>query len=466
MTKYKVLLITLLFAVSGIAAAQSRIDEPMSLQEKLASVQSVAFLKQIADIAFKNQDWPRYIAAVRRAAELQPYNQRTLFQLAAGYSLAGQRSHAYDLLLQLQQEGLSGDIESEPAFDNIRGHEVYDYIVFLFEENEKPFGEGRVDTTIKQPERIFEALAYDPVRDAMLVGSVRDGAISIVGDDGSLQTLVTADQSNNLAGVFSLGVDAKRDLLWATSANVPPHENAVAGNPIVNRLHKFRLSSGELLETYDMQSEQPQLFSALALAPNGDVFVADRISPSIYRLIDGESELTHYVSVRGKRGFRGLAMAENGHFLYAADPTYGLFAIDLEQQRVIEMTKPKLNLGGIEGVSISGNELVIVQNGIRPNRVLALTLADDGFNIESEQPIEANHPVFEVPTAGFIQGRDFYYIGNSQRGRFDGTGTPLGPLDDLAIIRTNLDFETYEPPKMFDPNKGKPPVGISLPDDG
>lgn len=456
MTKHKLLIALLFIVAAGQINAQSRLDVPMTLEEKLATVQSVPFLKKISDLAFKKGDWPRYIAALRRTAELRPYSQPVLFQLAAAYSLDGQRSRAYDLLLQLQQEGLTADLESEPAFDNIRGHEVYDYIVFLFEENAKPFGNGEVVAQINDAEKVIEAMTFDPARNAILAGSVADGSISIVQDDGSLEPLITADEQNKLAGVMGMGIDAERDLLWVSSATVPANQHAAADGTIVNYLHKFRLSTGQWLANLPSPvTEQPQLFTALVVAPNGDVFVADRLSPAIYRTLEGEDSLIPYVGIPGKEGFRGMAMSDDGHFIYVADQTFGLFAIDLEKERVVEMKKDKLNLGGIEGVAITGNELIVVQNGIRPNRVLKLMLADDGFTIEGEQPLEASHPAFEFPTSGYVSGRNYVYIANSQRARFDATGSPVIPLDPVLILSSSLDFESQEPPRLFDPEKAK-----------
>jgi len=66
-----------------------------------------------------------------------------------------------------------------------------------------------------------------------------------------------------------------------------------------------------------------------------------------------------------------------------------------------------------------GNELIAIQNGIRPHRVVAYRLSDDGVSIEASRTLASNLPEFDEPTLGVVRGDDFYFVANSHWNRFD-----------------------------------------------
>ena len=81
-----------------------------------------------------------------------------------------------------------------------------------------------------------------------------------------------------------------------------------------------------------------------------------------------------------------------------------------------------------------------MQNGIKPNRVVRLTFANDWRAIEKLEVLEANNPVFDEPTLGVVVGNKFYFIANSQWAAIDEDGqlAPDEKLRDPIILRLNL----------------------------
>jgi hypothetical protein len=85
---------------------------------------------------------------------------------------------------------------------------------------------------------------------------------------------------------------------------------------------------------------------------------------------------------------------------------------------------------GIDGLVLHGSDLIAVQNGFRPHRVVRLRLDIARERITAVEILERNHPEFDEPTLGVVVDGAFYYVANSQTGRATPGGRPAttGPL--------------------------------------
>jgi hypothetical protein len=75
-----------------------------------------------------------------------------------------------------------------------------------------------------------------------------------------------------------------------------------------------------------------------------------------------------------------------------------------------------------------------------PLRVVRFQLGGGGERVESARVLEANNPLFNIPTTGAVAGSSFYFIANSQLRSFDPQGDilPHDKLSDVVILRTKL----------------------------
>ena len=69
-------------------------------------------------------------------------------------------------------------------------------------------------------------------------------------------------------------------------------------------------------------------------------------------------------------------------------------------------------LSGIDGLKVSGNSFIAVQNGTRPARIVMMSL-----DVKRAQVLEANWPGLGEPTHGTLVGNRYLFIAN--------TGWPL-----------------------------------------
>jgi hypothetical protein len=115
-------------------------------------------------------------------------------------------------------------------------------------------------------------------------------------------------------------------------------------------------------------------------------------------------------------------LSRDGRRLLVADYALGLVAVDLASgaARPLPFPRATTTLLGVDGLTRQGDALLAIQNGVAPQRVLRLRLDPGESRVEAVEVLESNHAEFDEPTNGVAVGGDFYFVGNSQWGAFDG----------------------------------------------
>jgi hypothetical protein len=72
-----------------------------------------------------------------------------------------------------------------------------------------------------------------------------------------------------------------------------------------------------------------------------------------------------------------------------------------------------LNLGGISGLSYSEGSLLMLQNGITPQRLMRLQLDPAGKEVTEVTPLAIALAEFAAPSFGTVQAGALYYFADS-----------------------------------------------------
>jgi hypothetical protein len=267
------------------------------------------------------------------------------------------------------------------------------------------------------PENIVlpTSMAWDPSREAWLVGDARQGAVHAVKADGSVTNLVTANPENGLWSIFGLAVDAGNNRLWVSSS---ASESQVGFDPVDggrSALLEFRLDNLELVRRYPVPVDgSPHRLGGLVRTAAGDIYAADTILPIIYRLSKGEDRLRPFLAARGMVSLRGVTLSDDDRYLYVADYEMGILVVDLvEREAVTLRAAPTLNLGGIEGLFFKDGHLITIQNGNEPQRIMRLQLGDDGTSVTGVGALAVAQPFFDYPNFGALRGDELVFLANS-----------------------------------------------------
>jgi hypothetical protein len=98
----------------------------------------------------------------------------------------------------------------------------------------------------------------------------------------------------------------------------------------------------------------------------------------------------------------------------------------------------RISLYGIDGLYRHGRELIAVQNGIRPHRVVGLTLSESGLRVTASRVLASGLEQFDEPTLGVVRGDTFYFVANSHWNRFDHDGNLPDDLAGPIVMKLSL----------------------------
>jgi hypothetical protein len=418
-------LLILLFTFSLHAQAPAGTEE----QAVQASIES---LEERSREAFANGDAEAAYEANLQLHELRPLAGDYMHDIVRAAALQDRKTEAYEMMLAMQRQGMSYDFNQTDDTLKIRKTEVYAYINDLMVEAGKPAGEGALAFTLPGRPADFQSMAWDSSRGKFLVGTVEEGSLLAVAEDGSSEVLLQAGKGNGLWSINGLAVDAGRNRLWISSAATAKYKNFLPTDQNHGALFEFNLETLELVQEYFLPIDPlPHELGSLALTDDGHVYVIDRALPVVYRKTPDGDRLEAFVGSKELVSFSDIAVAPDNSRLFVADRVKGVFVVDpVAEQATMLGGLDNLNLSGIEGIEYAAGNLVIIQGTFKPQRLMRLKLAASGSAVESVAPMAVALPQFDQPGIGAVLGNALYYFANSGAGEVD---------DGLLVLRTSLD---------------------------
>jgi len=406
------------------AAKEKPPEDPADLEEK--SRQAYAAGEYL----------PFYIANLK-LHKMFPYVPQYLVNLVRASALLEKYNTAYHYMHTIQQQGLSFDFNSTEDTESIRGTQAYDYLNNLMIEAGKPNGVGTVTATLPGSPQDYAAIAWDPSRDRLLVGTVVGGQLLALAADGSVETLLEADDANGLWSLTGLAVNPETNRLWVATTALPEYGKLSPADRNRSALVELELDSLEIVgRTYVPVGARPHALGSVAVTADDHVYVIDTLAPVVFRKAPGEDRLEAFVSSDRLVGFTDLAVVPDNSRLFVADPVVGVFLVDPRQKHAAMLGGPdNLNLGGIDGIAYADHQLFVVQGGISPQRIMRLELDDAGAQVASVSPMAIALEPFNWPRLAAVQGGDLVYLANQGGGdAADGALVMHTPLDAGAAL--------------------------------
>ena len=411
------------------------LGEPAAAQ--LARITRANDFYTTALAAQRRRDWRTYRADLVRAAALWPESVGLQVRLVGADNRVGDRAAALARLSRLAAQRLRVDL-SNPEFTGLAALPAFAALRRRFAEVERPLGTARTAFVIPETDLIPEGIAHDPESGDFFVSSVRHRKIVRISADGKIRDFV-AEGQDGLWAVLALRVDPIRRVLWATSSALREMADFEADQDGQTGLFKFDLATGKLLGSYLLiDPAEKHTFNDLTLDAAGNVYLSDPRARALYRLPVDRDRLEVLLPPGELVAPQGLALSADGRILYVADYAAGLFALDLTSRRLTRVGAPaEVPLAGIDGLVAVGGDLVAVQNGIEPHRVVRLRLGDRD-RIVGAEILAMNHPAFDEPTLGTVVDDAFYFVANSQWGRINPDGSLPGNLKPLTVLKIVL----------------------------
>jgi len=296
-----------------------------------------------------------------------------------------------------------------------------------------PVGVAEVVVLHEESDFIPEGIARD-AEGRLYLGSIRKGKIVRIDEDA--ETLSTP--VNGHWSVFGMRFDEQGGL-WFASADIAQFEGHEETGNATGLFCLDRDTRQVSLKALLPASEHPQLLGDLVIGGDGELYATDSLSGAVYAY---RRTTNSFEAVAGQGAFgspQGLVMDASGRYLYIADYIGGLFRITLATGTVEKVTvTANATDYGIDGLYRYGDELIAIQNGVRPHRVVAFKLGDNGRSISRARILAANLPEFDEPTLGLVDGDSFYFVANSHWNRFDADHNVPEGLTGPIVLKLTL----------------------------
>ena len=382
--------------------------------------------------AYQQADYPAMVVAAGKALVARPAYPGAMFNLALAQTLNGDHSASLRTLENLLALGVdlgAGDLDEFAAVRELDGWKDYQSQIDALYQ---PVGQAEVAQSYPQADFVPEGIAIDD-DGRIFLGSVRTARLVRLGDAPGMLSEGASHWS-----VFGMRFHADGNL-WFASAAVPQLVG-VGDDAGQTGLFRIDVATGAITRAAVLPPHEPeQVLGDLVIADDNTIYTTDSLSGAIYRYYIDSNEFEVLVK-RGALGSpQGLVLDASGDYLYVADYIGGLYRVAVRDgSRVRLEVAAGITDYGIDGLYRYGDELIVIQNGVRPNRVAALRLSDNGLAITRSRLLAANLEQFDEPTLGVVRGDDFYFVANSHWNRFDGDNNLPDGLAGPIILKVKL----------------------------
>ncbi|MFM7376955.1 MAG: SMP-30/gluconolactonase/LRE family protein [Erythrobacter sp.] len=267
-----------------------------------------------------------------------------------------------------------------------------------------------VFSTLPPEAGLIESVIVTPGADGALASSVSLHTLFALA--GMVEWIeIPVPQAKALSGLASA---PDGDLGWVASSNIDrsaPGPDGFSGLIGLN---------GDMNDPLLIAAPEGVVVSDVTVGPDGTVYASDPLSGGIYRARPDAKALETLAAPDTFRSPQGLAVSADGKRLYLSDYGYGLAVIDLASGAVSRLVSDvPTALDGIDGLWLHQGELIAVQNGTSPMRIIALRLSEDGRRISGHRTLEQAHPDWTEPLGGSIADGALYYVATGQWALYD-----------------------------------------------
>ena len=315
-----------------------------------------------------------------------------------------------------------------------------------------------------------EDLTFDKNSGSFVVSSIRRRGLFRVtlpatGSGECRVSEISLDADARRWPVLAVSADPTRNLLWMTSCAMPgfngfPHEDEGKA-----ALLAIDASTGKTVRRFELATGQPAVLGDMSLGRNdadagaGTVYVSDSLGGGVYR-VRGDLKTAALEKIGGDFfSPQTPALAADGKRLFVADYAIGVAVIDLAHANATGelnyLPHPdSVAVTGLDGMYLSGDSLIGIQNGTEPERIMRFRLNAAQTAIVSGEVVEQSTTRLGDPTHVIQVNGWFYVAANVGWDKVDDHGE-LKPGEHFTAPLL-LRFRE-ESPRLNHPHREKPP---------
>jgi hypothetical protein len=365
--------------------------------------------RQALETARASQDWSASLVSANDQNQLLNGQPDALLELARAKVHTGDLPGAFHDLEQFVRMGQATDLlTTSTEFAPLREKPEFAAIESGIKENRTKSSVGEPAVRLANTALLPEDLDYAADTKLFFITTVQGKKIISTDRSGHITDFA---QSPDGWPMLAIKIDRQRSLLWATEVALQGFVFVAEPDWGRSAVLCYDLKSGKLL--HRVEGPRGSAFGDMALTPNGDVIVSDGDGGGVYQ-VQAKGEALKRLDTGDFISPQTPAAFPDGERVFIPDYLRGIAVLDVHSQRVHWLSMDgQFALNGIDGLYLEGRELIAIQNGTSPERVIAFKLDAGLSKITSQTIIEASTETLGDPTHGVMVGSDFYYIANS-----------------------------------------------------
>lgn len=276
---------------------------------------------------------------------------------------------------------------------------------------------------------IVEALAYAPEPSRLYLSSLHDGKVVALSAEDAARDVIAFRP-----GVAAWGLGLHDDTLWAATAQSRQTDGYDPAKPVASKIVAISAADGKIVSAVSDPLKKDRAFGHL-LTGRDDLYVTDTAHGEVLRLPGYGKTLETLIPEGYMDNPQGLAENADATVLMVSDFISGLYRVDLTTGEMSRLLPPADgNLLGITALARYGDDLIAVQNGFRPNRILRLHMSADWSQVETVEVLLRSEKRLSQPSQGVVADDRFVFVADSQWGHLDDHGNAKTEAPGPAVI--------------------------------
>jgi sugar lactone lactonase YvrE len=272
------------------------------------------------------------------------------------------------------------------------------------------FAAGAIPDTITMNAAGFvpEGVEYDTKNKRFLVGSLAEGTVFIVANDGKLTPFV---KDADLKSSVGIEVDEERNRLLVANSDRNVFGGQSAGQA---KLGVYDLSSGKRLAMVDLAAVGPgdaksHFANDLTVGKDGSVYVTDTLARVIYKVtpkyVASVFVPNTFASV-AQFSFNGIVAHPAGYLLVAESVAGDVYKVPLDKPASLTKVKLSEQVAGVDGLLWSPDNALIAVRNDKSQLVVALKSSDDWASAQ----VDSKGMSSTQQTTGALVGNSVYVV--------------------------------------------------------
>ena len=435
-----------LVLIVAFAACPSHAIDPSHYRE---------LVKQFGE-RVRAKDWPGARDVLTEVGrELPAPTPRFLLLNATVEMHLGHKTEAIKWLEKYAATGLTFDLAQEGNMKPLLDEEGGRKVAAQMKERSQPVEKAEFVCALAQADIMPEDIAYLPASRSkssgaeagssksaptFIVSSIQHRTLYRVslpkagGKECSVEKLPLAGENKSWP-TLAVSADPRRKTLWVTTSAMPGFSGFPKEDEGKALLLEVDATSGKVLRRYDPGTKDPAVLGDMCVTADGTVYVTDSMGGGVYRLHGGLATAKLEKIAGGLFSPQSPVLARDGKRLFVADYTMGIAVIDLAgaSGNVTYLPHPEsVAVVALDGLYLSGDSLIGIQNGTDPNRIMRFRLDPAQSRIIGAEVMEQATERMGDPTHAVLADGWFYVSANVGWSKVDDNTGQLKPGEKFA----------------------------------